>query len=133
LIVRIRQLVLILLTSVLVLAFLSWDLILSTIRGTPAPAATSTTAASSTASNDASVVTRGAAVFGAQCVECHGPASEWPIAQLLKRRTSQELYALLDHLPAVNPAMPGFRGGDEDRRALAAYLGHLSGQTVQTR
>jgi mono/diheme cytochrome c family protein len=130
--VRLRQLLLILLTSVLVLAFLSWDVILSTIRGTTAPAATSTTAVSSTASNDASSITRGAALFGAQCAQCHGTTAEWPIAQLLKGRTSQEFDALLDHLPALNPAMPGFRGGDEDRRALAAYLSHLSRQAIQT-
>src|SRR5215217_5770752 len=71
------------------------------------------------------VLREGARVFGAQCGACHGPHADWPIAARLKGRTRDELYALLDHLPAVNPVMPGFQGTDDERSALAAYLASL--------
>jgi mono/diheme cytochrome c family protein len=75
----------------------------------------------------AALVRRGREVFSARCAPCHGPQADWPIAGRLKGRSADELYALFDHLPSVNPIMPRFDDApEEDRRAVAAFLAGLT-------
>jgi cytochrome bd-type quinol oxidase subunit 1/mono/diheme cytochrome c family protein len=64
--------------------------------------------------------------FEEHCGACHGPESEWPIAPRLRGRGAAELYDLIGRLPQVRGEMPPFAGSDEERRALAAYLGGLA-------
>jgi mono/diheme cytochrome c family protein len=77
------------------------------------------------AAERAALVSRGAEVFQARCSSCHGPKGDWPIAARLKGRRAAEFYALLDHLPSVNPVMPPFDASDRDRLAVAEYLASL--------
>jgi mono/diheme cytochrome c family protein len=94
--------------AVLLGVILSWYVMIGVSRG------------SSESSHE--LLQRGARVFEAQCAQCHGSQADWPIDARLKGRSRDDLYALLDHLPAANPVMPGFHGTDDERRALAAYL-----------
>jgi mono/diheme cytochrome c family protein len=117
--VPLRTPILVLLAALVLGLFLTWDLISSAVRDRGAPGGDRPPA------EPPALITAGARVFDAQCSPCHGPRADWPIAARLKSRTRDELYALLDHLPLVNPAMPGFQGTDAERRALAAYLASL--------
>ena len=125
-----RTPILVLLAALFLGLFLTWDLISSVVRDRGAPKAVAADPRlpireERRAAEPPELIAAGARVFEAQCVRCHGPRADWPIAARLKGRTRDEFHALLDHLPLVNPAMPGFQGTDEERRALAAYLGSL--------
>jgi len=128
---RLRQVLLVTLAVLALGTVLSWDLISDAVRGRRPSATTLESASPPAAVLPAAaplphdLVEHGKRVFDAQCAACHGPRGDWPIAARLKGRTRGEFYALLDHLPAVNPVMPGFHGGDGERQALAAYLASL--------
>jgi mono/diheme cytochrome c family protein len=109
-------------------AALSWDLISEAVRG-PRPRSMSDGFSARPAMNgiDSRLATEGGRIFAAQCAACHGPHGDWPITARLKGRTRDDFYALLDHLPTVNPVMPAFTGTDDERRALSEYLGSLGG------
>jgi mono/diheme cytochrome c family protein len=116
--------------TLLLAVILSWDLISDVTRGSGAQSAPITDSSAvgepeAAGTATAAVVAEGAGVFTRQCSQCHGRHADWPIAARLQGRTRDELYALLDHLPAINPIMPGFQGTDDERRALAAYLASL--------
>jgi mono/diheme cytochrome c family protein len=68
----------------------------------------------------------GGEVFERHCSACHGPDSAWPIAARLRRRSAADLYALIGRLAQVREEMPPFSGTEEERRALAQYLGGLA-------
>ena len=127
---RFRQVLLVTLAVLALGTVLSWDLISDALRGrrpsvTRLESAPPPSAVSPAASPPRYLVEHGRRIFDAQCTACHGPRGDWPIALRLKGRTRGEFYALLDHLPAVNPVMPGFYGDDGDRQALASYLASL--------
>jgi mono/diheme cytochrome c family protein len=128
---RLRQVLLVTLAVLALGTVLSWDLISDAVRPRRPPETTLESASPPAAVLPAAaplphdLVEHGKRVFDAQCAACHGPRGDWPIAARLKGRTHGEFYALLDHLPAVNPVMPGFQGGDGERQALAAYLASL--------
>jgi mono/diheme cytochrome c family protein len=127
---HLRSLLVVVTATLLLGAVLSWDAISDVMRGSPALTAPTIGPAAAPHPTRAGglapdVLREGARVFGAQCGACHGPHADWPIAARLKGRTRDEFYALLDHLPAVNPVMPGFQGTDDERSALATYLASL--------
>ncbi len=127
---RLRQVLLVTLAVLALGAVLSWDLVSDAVRGQRSSASTVERASAPSAVSPAAppphyLVEHGRRVFDAQCAACHGPRGDWPIAARLKGRTRDEFYALLAHLPAVNPVMPGFHGGDDERQALATYLASL--------
>ena len=66
------------------------------------------------------------AVFEKHCVACHGADAAWPIAARLRGRSSRELYDLIGRLPQVREEMPPFSGTEEEREALARFLGDLA-------
>jgi mono/diheme cytochrome c family protein len=68
----------------------------------------------------------GAAVFEEHCAACHGPESAWPIADRLRGRTVDDFYDLVGRLAQVREEMPPFSGTEDERRALARYLGGLA-------
>jgi mono/diheme cytochrome c family protein len=117
--------------AVLLVLALSWDvLVTSFFRAPDVPQSSSAVAGlPPTPAIDPALASSGRAVFDAQCARCHGPAGEWPITERLKGRGARDFYLLLDRLRAVNPVMPGFVGTDDQRRALAAYLGALAPTT----
>lgn len=67
----------------------------------------------------------GLAAFEEHCAACHGPEAAWPIGPRLRGRSSAELYDALGRLPQLREEMPPFSGSEEERRALAGYLGDL--------
>jgi mono/diheme cytochrome c family protein len=67
-------------------------------------------------------VDRGRRVFDRQCRHCH---SDIPLERRVAGWSLERAYATLGRLPEVYPAMPPFRGTDEERRALAAFLAAL--------
>ena len=69
----------------------------------------------------------GARAFEEHCSVCHGKDGPFPFKG--KGRTADEFYALIDHLPTVNAAMPPFDGTAQERRALADYLPSIDGST----
>jgi mono/diheme cytochrome c family protein len=75
---------------------------------------------------EASPVRGGAAVFERQCAACHGENAAWPVAARLHGRTARELYDLIGRLPQVREEMPPFSGTEEEREALAGFLGEVS-------
>jgi len=68
----------------------------------------------------------GAAVFERHCAACHGPESQWPIAERLRGRPASDFYSLIGRLPQVREEMPPFAGSEEERRALAQHLAGLA-------
>ncbi|HVO09599.1 MAG TPA: c-type cytochrome [Vicinamibacteria bacterium] len=68
----------------------------------------------------------GLAAFEAHCSACHGAGAPWPIQPRLRGRSAAELYELIGRLPELREEMPPFSGSENERRALAAYLGRLS-------
>jgi mono/diheme cytochrome c family protein/cytochrome bd-type quinol oxidase subunit 1 len=67
----------------------------------------------------------GTAVFEQHCSACHGPEAAWPIRDRLRGRTAGDFYDLIGRLPQVREEMPPFSGTEDERRALAQYLGGL--------
>ncbi len=68
----------------------------------------------------------GLAVFEEHCAACHGSEAAWPIGPRLRGRSAAELYDALGRLPQLREEMPPFSGSDDERRALAGYLGDLA-------
>ncbi len=68
----------------------------------------------------------GLAAFEEHCAACHGPEAAWPIGPRLRGRSTAELYDAIGRLPQLREEMPPFSGSDEERRALAGYLGDLA-------
>jgi mono/diheme cytochrome c family protein len=68
----------------------------------------------------------GADVFEEHCAPCHGPDSQWPITDRLRGRAAGEFYEIIGRLPQVREEMPPFAGSEDERRALAQYLGGLA-------
>jgi mono/diheme cytochrome c family protein len=68
----------------------------------------------------------GAEAFEAHCAACHGPESPWPIAERLLGRSAEDFYEMVGRLPEVREEMPPFSGTEEERRALARFLGGLA-------
>jgi len=68
----------------------------------------------------------GAEVFEQHCSACHGPDSAWPITDRLRGRAASDFYELIGRLPQVREEMPPFAGSEDERRALAQYLGGLA-------
>jgi len=68
----------------------------------------------------------GAAVFEQHCAACHGAEAAWPISGRLRGRSARELYDLIGRLPQVREEMPPFSGTEEEREALARFLGDLA-------
>jgi mono/diheme cytochrome c family protein len=68
----------------------------------------------------------GAGVFEQHCAACHGPDSPWPITDHLRGRSAGEFYEMIGRLPQVREEMPPFAGSEDERRALAQYLGGLA-------
>jgi mono/diheme cytochrome c family protein len=68
----------------------------------------------------------GAAVFETHCAACHGEESAWPMPSRLGGRSAGELYDLIGRLPQVREEMPPFAGTDEERQALAGFLGDVA-------
>jgi mono/diheme cytochrome c family protein/cytochrome bd-type quinol oxidase subunit 1 len=68
----------------------------------------------------------GAEAFEQHCAACHGPGSPWPLADWLRGRTSAEFYEMIGRLPQVREEMPPFSGTEDERRAIAQYLGGLA-------
>jgi mono/diheme cytochrome c family protein len=62
---------------------------------------------------------RGARVMAQNCLHCHDLI---PLPPRVRGWDVHRAYEALGRLPRLNRAMPGFRGTDEDRRALAAWL-----------
>jgi mono/diheme cytochrome c family protein/cytochrome bd-type quinol oxidase subunit 1 len=71
-------------------------------------------------------VAGGATAFERHCSACHGPGAPWPVTQRLRGRTAAELYEMIGRLPQVREEMPPFSGTEDERRALAQYLGGLA-------
>jgi mono/diheme cytochrome c family protein/cytochrome bd-type quinol oxidase subunit 1 len=68
----------------------------------------------------------GRRAFEQHCSPCHGPEAAWPIADRLRGRSASDFYDLIGRLPQVREEMPPFSGSEEERRALAQYLGGLA-------
>ena len=68
----------------------------------------------------------GADVFEQYCAACHGPDSQWPISDRLRGRAAGDFYEMIGRLPQVREEMPPFAGSEDERRALAQYLGGLA-------
>jgi len=68
----------------------------------------------------------GADVFEQNCAACHGPESPWPITDRLRGRAAGDFYEMIGRLPQVREEMPPFAGSEDERRALAQYLGGLA-------
>jgi mono/diheme cytochrome c family protein/cytochrome bd-type quinol oxidase subunit 1 len=68
----------------------------------------------------------GADAFEQHCSACHGPESPWPVADRLRGRSAVEFYEMIGRLPQVREEMPPFSGTEDERRALAQYLGGLA-------
>jgi mono/diheme cytochrome c family protein len=68
----------------------------------------------------------GAEAFEQHCSACHGPDSTWPVGDRLRGRSAAEFYEMIGRLPQVREEMPPFSGTEEERRALAQYLGGLA-------
>ena len=68
----------------------------------------------------------GAEAFEQHCSACHGPESPWPVADRLRGRSAAEFYEMIGRLPQVREEMPPFSGTEDERRALAQYLGGLA-------
>jgi mono/diheme cytochrome c family protein len=68
----------------------------------------------------------GAEVFEQNCAACHGPDSPWPITDRLRGRSAGDFYEMIGRLPQVREEMPPFAGTEDERRALAQYLGGLA-------
>jgi mono/diheme cytochrome c family protein len=50
----------------------------------------------------------------------------WPITERLRGRSAAAFYELIGRLPQVREEMPPFSGTEDERRALAQYLGGLA-------
>jgi mono/diheme cytochrome c family protein len=64
-------------------------------------------------------IVRGEAVMKARCWNCH---EEIPLAPRVAGWTPEYAYDALGHLPELRPAMPPFKGTEQDRADLAIYL-----------
>jgi mono/diheme cytochrome c family protein len=64
-------------------------------------------------------ITRGEAVMKARCWSCHETIALPP---RVAGWTPEYAYDALGHLPELRPAMPPFRGTDQERADLAIYL-----------
>jgi mono/diheme cytochrome c family protein len=66
----------------------------------------------------------GAEYFESECVFCHGPEEDWPLADLLQggTRSTEDFYEILGRLPEVNDLMIDFEGSEEQRQAVAEFL-----------
>jgi mono/diheme cytochrome c family protein len=73
----------------------------------------------------------GAEVFERHCAACHGSEAPWPITDRLRGRSAGEFYELIGRLPQVREEMPPFAGSEDERRALAQYLGGLAATEVR--
>jgi mono/diheme cytochrome c family protein len=71
----------------------------------------------------------GAFVFEQHCAACHGPDSPWPISDRLRGRSAGDFYEMIGRLAQVREEMPPFAGSEDERRALARYLGGLAATT----
>jgi mono/diheme cytochrome c family protein len=65
---------------------------------------------------------RGEAVFKGRCFHCHEAI---PIAPRVARWTPEYAHDAIGHLPDLRPAMPPFKGSDQERADLAIYLSVL--------
>jgi mono/diheme cytochrome c family protein len=70
----------------------------------------------------------GEEAFETHCAACHGSDSPWPIADRLAGRSSAELYDVIGRLDEVQEEMAPFAGTEEEREALAEYLGGLAAE-----
>lgn len=68
----------------------------------------------------------GAEAFERYCSACHGREAPWPVADRLRGRSAAEFYEMIGRLPQVREEMPPFSGTEDERRALAQYLGGLA-------
>jgi mono/diheme cytochrome c family protein/cytochrome bd-type quinol oxidase subunit 1 len=68
----------------------------------------------------------GRRAFEQHCSPCHGPEAAWPITDRLRGRSASDFYDLIGRLPQVREEMPPFSGSEDERRALAQYLGGLA-------
>jgi mono/diheme cytochrome c family protein len=68
----------------------------------------------------------GAEAFERYCSACHGMGAPWPVADRLRGRSAAEFYEMFGRLPQVREEMPPFSGTEDERRALAQYLGGLA-------
>ena len=75
---------------------------------------------------DAVSASPGAEAFEIYCAACHGPDSEWPIADRLRGRSSDQLFDLIGRLEEAREEMAPFAGTEEERAALAEHLAGLS-------
>jgi mono/diheme cytochrome c family protein len=71
-------------------------------------------------------VAGGEEAFERHCSACHGPESPWPVVGRLRGRSAAELYEMIGRLPQVREEMPPFSGTEDERRAIARYLGGLA-------
>jgi mono/diheme cytochrome c family protein len=67
----------------------------------------------------------GQRIFEEKCLFCHGKDANWPIEQIAAGKTAVEFYDKIGRLPEINPIMPFFEGGDDQRLALSQYLAGL--------
>jgi mono/diheme cytochrome c family protein/cytochrome bd-type quinol oxidase subunit 1 len=74
----------------------------------------------------------GRQAFEQHCSPCHGPEAAWPMADRLRGRSASDFYDLIGRLPQVREEMPPFSGSEEERRALAQYLGGLAASPPRT-
>lgn len=67
-------------------------------------------------------VSHGQKLFEEKCLFCHGETANWPMPQIAAGRKADDFYEKLARLPEINPIMPPFEGGEDDRRAVSDYL-----------
>jgi mono/diheme cytochrome c family protein len=70
----------------------------------------------------------GAEAFEVHCAACHGPESPWPMSDRLGGRSPTEFFDLIGRLDEVREEMAPFAGSEEEREALADYLGALAAE-----
>jgi mono/diheme cytochrome c family protein len=71
-------------------------------------------------------VARGEGVFRRWCLHCHADIALPP---RVRGWSPERAYAAIGRLPEITPAMPPFRGTDDERRALAVYVASLGAGT----
>lgn len=67
-------------------------------------------------------VAHGRRVFARRCLHCH---QDVPLRRRVEGWSAARAYDAIGRLPLIASNMPPFRGTEEERRALAAYLAAL--------
>ncbi|HSN92831.1 MAG TPA: cytochrome c [Anaeromyxobacteraceae bacterium] len=67
-------------------------------------------------------VAHGRKVFARRCLHCH---QDVPLRKRVEGWSAARAYEAIGRLPQIASNMPPFRGTEEERRALAAYLASL--------